>query len=111
MNAHAFPLRADERTVRTFLEIIHERAAHALQIFDRPGELQLVRIHPRSDAVARTRFKIGDVDRMVQAALNAAASGQNVYVETRTIKEAASGTGRGGIDDTGAVFAFVIDSD
>src|SRR3954447_23638401 len=111
MNAHAFPVRADEATVRTFLDIVHQQAAHALQIFDQPGDLQLVCIHPVSGAVVSTRFRIGDVDRMVRAALDAAASGHNGYVETRTIKAAASGTGRGGIDDTGAVFAFVVDSD
>ena len=107
MNAHAVPLKADEATVRTFLEIIHRQAAHALQGLDQPGDLQLVRIHPGSEATVSTRFKIGDVDGMVQAALDAA-SGRNVYIETRTVAEGTKG--RGKTDDTRAVFAFVVDS-
>src|SRR4051794_3936612 len=111
MNAHAFPVRADEATVRTFLDIIHQQAARALEDFDQRGSLQLVCIDPSSGVTAWTRFEIGDVDGMVQAALAAADRGQNVYLEPRTIAEDVPATLRGDRDATCGVFALVVDRD
>src|SRR5215208_1361068 len=111
MNAHVPPIKADEGTVRAFLQIIHERAESALKGADRPGYLQLVAIHPASEGTVANRFRIGDIDGMTQAALTLAERGLNVYVEGRTIAEHASVKGRGEFSDTCAVFGFVVDAD
>src|SRR5689334_1933481 len=95
---------SDAATVRHVLEIIHTQAACALHGAERPGYLQLVVIHPASGSTVATRFRIGDVDGMLQAALVAAETGYNVYIEPRTIAEHAPRKGRGGIEDTRGVF-------
>lgn len=108
MNAHS-PVQADAVTVRSFVQVLHEQAARALAAADRPGLLQLVRVHPAREGAVPSRFAVGDVDGMVEAAIDDAASGHNVYVEARTVEHVASGRGRTG--DTRGVFAFVVDSD
>lgn len=45
MNAHS-PVQADAATVRSFVQVLHVQAARALAGADRPGLLQLVRVHP-----------------------------------------------------------------
>jgi hypothetical protein len=108
VNANA-PGLVDAATVRAHLELVHDHAARALNGADRPGFLQLDRIHPAGGPAVSTRFAVGDVDRMVEAAIDDAGAGFNVYVETRTV---AQGTRkRGGVTDTHAVFGLVVDSD
>ena len=55
-------------------------------------------------------FEIGDVDRMVEAALMAAMAGRHVFVEWRTVRPGNPGE-RGKLAHTAGVFAFVIDRD
>src|SRR5687768_10147894 len=93
----------DARAVRSFISIIHTHAAGALAGAHRPGLLQLVRIHPESETAVTSRFRIGDIDGMAEAALADAAAGHNVYVEGRTVAETTRG--RGGKGDTRGVFA------
>lgn len=109
MNMHSGNLQADPAVVRAFLEIINGQAARALHGAEQPGLLQIVRMHPAGGKPVASRFNLGAVDRMTEAALGDAASGHNVYVEARTV---ANGTkGRGLINDTRGVFAFVVDAD
>jgi putative DNA primase/helicase len=58
-----------------------------------------------------TRYKIGDVDGCVRAAVDYANSRHNVYIEARTIRPETSPGERGDTADTAWVVAFVIDSD
>ena len=108
MNAHS-PVQTDAATVRSFVQAIHRQAARALAGAQRPGMLQLVRVHPARAGAVPSRFAISDVDRMVEAALDDAASGHKVYVEARTVEHGAGGRGR--TEDTRGVFAFVAVSD
>jgi putative DNA primase/helicase len=91
------------------LETIHGVAAVALKGADRPGMLQLVRVHPAGGAAVTRRYPIGDVETMTAHAVMDAEAGFNIYVEGRTVSETASG--RGDASATRGVFAFVIDSD
>lgn len=108
MNARS-PVQANSATLRSFVQVLHGQAARALAGADRPGLLQLVRVHPAREGAVSSRFTIGDVDGMVEAAIEDAASGHNVYVEARTVERGARGRGR--TEDTRGVFAFVVDSD
>lgn len=101
----------DDQTVRAFLEIIHAHAASALDGVSKPGLLQLVQIHPSGPAAPSLRFDIGAVEHMTEAAVRGAKNGYNVYIEARTLAENASRKGRGSLDDTRGLFAFVVDSD
>src|SRR4051812_23553215 len=107
MNATA--ALVDTAEVRAFMELVHAQAARALEGATRPGVLQLVSIHPSGGSAVSTRFAIGQIDRMVEAAIDDAQAGTNVYIETRTT--AHTGTGRGRTADTRGVFAFVVDAD
>jgi hypothetical protein len=111
MNANTPHPHLDPAVVREGLEIIHRHAAAALAGVERPGYLQLVRIHPVDEKVISTPFMLGDVDGMTAQAVADAQAGFNVYLETRTVNEANYGRGRGKAADTRAVFAFVVDSD
>jgi putative DNA primase/helicase len=106
---YASDLQADPAVVRAFFEAIHDQAARALNGANDPGLLQLVRVHPADGSTATSRFTIGDVDQMVEAALGDASAGHNVYVEGRTV--AKNTKGRGLTGDTRGVFAFAVDSD
>jgi len=105
------PIEVDEATVHKFVSLIHEQAARALNGVERPGYLQLTRLHPMDEKPVPTRFQIGDVDGMVQQAIADARAGHNVYVEGRTISEQTPRGKRGGIEHTAFVFALVDDSD
>jgi AAA domain/IclR helix-turn-helix domain len=99
-------------TVREFLYIIVAQAKAALAGIDRPGFLQLSRLHPTSETLVPSRFSIGDVESMINTAIADSDAGHNVYLEGRTIREdAPRGNGRGKLEDTAAVFALVVDSD
>jgi hypothetical protein len=100
--------------VREFLHIIVTQARAALAGVDRPGVLQLTRLHP-TDAQERlvpSRFMINDdVERMVSLAVSDSKSGHNVYLEGRTVREDLRGQGRGTFEDTAWVWGFAVDSD
>jgi RecA-family ATPase len=100
----------DSDTVRDFFEAIHAAAGAACAGIDRPGLLQLIRIHPSGGpAVVSGRFQIGDVEHMVAAAIADAKAGFNSYVEPRTVRQDAPK--RGSAEDTRAVYAVVVDRD
>src|SRR5262249_13404022 len=92
-----------------FDSIIHEHAARAVNGSD-AGVLQLCRISPYNEqAVVPSRFRIGDLELMVKAAIDDAA-GHNVYIEARTVRPELRGKKRGALADTVLVFGRVIDS-
>jgi hypothetical protein len=98
-------------TVREFLQIISDQAKAATANLDRPGVLQISRLHPSAKELVPSRFLIGDVEHMVAAAVSDSEAGHNVYIEGRTVSEDLRGGARGTLADTRAVFAIVIDSD
>jgi len=103
----------DVATVRDFIEIISDHAATAFAEakIEKPGVLQISRLHPDSENLVPSRFKIGDVGHMVACALEDSAAGHNVYVEGRTVGDSVTGNRRGTEEETVGVFAVVIDSD
>jgi hypothetical protein len=101
---------ADLDDVREFLTVLTAQAKAALRGFNSPGVMQLSRLHPASEKLVPTRYRVGDTDRMVRAALSDCEAGHNVYVEGRTVRSDLNG-GRGELEDTVGVFAFVVDSD
>ncbi|MER8666288.1 hypothetical protein NKH45_03585 [Mesorhizobium sp. M1156] len=102
----------DEAEVRRFSKIIHERAESASTGIDRPGHLQLCRLHHLEEAGLRhERFKAGDHELMADVAIAHAGSGHNVWVEGRTVRAGLPAGSRGSKADTVAVFALVIDAD
>jgi hypothetical protein len=101
-------------TIREFVNIVVAQAKAATAGMKHPGFLQLLHVHPaRDNDAAPARFRIDDVEGIVSNAIAAAESGQNVYIEARTIRHDANlkGKQRGELRDTGAVFALVVDSD
>jgi hypothetical protein len=104
------PPTVDEATVRRFVELIHTRAAHAINGAD-TGVLQLVRIHPADESISVSRYRVDDVEHMTQDAIAFSAAGHNVYIEGRTVRADLRGNKRGDLKDTAWVFALVIDSD
>jgi hypothetical protein len=101
--------RSDARAVREFLEAFSDLARKSLNGHPAPGVLQFSRLHPRDKDIAITRYSLGDVDDMVGAAITAAESGQNAFIEGRLVSPNAQK--RGKFEDTACVFALVIDSD
>jgi hypothetical protein len=98
-------------TVREFLQIISDQAKAATAGLERPGLLQMSRLHPASEQLVPSRYVIGDVKHMVEAAVADSEAGHNVYIEGRTVREDLRGNGRGRLEDTRAVFAIIVDSD
>jgi hypothetical protein len=99
-------------TVREFIFNIAAQAKAALNGMEKPGYLQMSRLHPTSEKLVPSRYRLSDVERMIADAVAAASDGHNVYIEGRTIREdTACGNRRGKLEDTAAVFALVIDSD
>jgi hypothetical protein len=97
---------------RKFLELLHTKAAAALVGLRRPGVLHLVSMAPDDKGMSVECFNIGDVDHMLEAALDHARSDRNVYVEGRTIRPGRPGErGRGKLESTIGCFAFVVDHD
>jgi RecA-family ATPase len=101
----------DTADVREFLYTIAAQARAALAAIDKPGLLQLSRLHPSSETIVPSRFVLADVELMVAAAITDCEAGHNVYLEGRTVREGLRGNERGKLSDTVAVFALVIDSD
>jgi DNA-binding transcriptional ArsR family regulator len=98
-------------TVREFLHIITAQAKAALAGIERPGLLQMSRLHPGSELLVPSRFVTDDLEHMIQAAIVDSEAGHNVYLEGRTVREDLRGNGRGKLTDTVAVFALTVDSD
>src|SRR5262245_34305298 len=98
-------------TVREFLHIVVAQAKAALTGMERPGLLQLSRLHPTSETLFPSRSLLYDVEHIVKAAIVDSEAGHNVYLEGRTVREDLRGNGRGKLADTTAVFALVADSD
>ena len=73
------PSMVDEPMIRRFVELIHTRAAHAIN-GGNTGVLQLVRIHPADESISVSRYDIGDVEHMTQDAIAFSAAGHNVYI-------------------------------
>jgi hypothetical protein len=71
----------DETTVHKFLQLLHAHAAAALGEAASRGVLHLCTLAPDEQAMATRAFSIGDVARMVEAALLAAKSGEAGYAE------------------------------
>ena len=67
-------------------------------------------IRPMRDIVP-SRFNIGDAAAMTILAITDARNGHNVYIEGRLVRRGLTGKERGKLNDTFAVFAFVIDGD
>jgi hypothetical protein len=102
----------DEQLVRRWVRQLHDYVRAATAHLSDPGQLQLVARHP-TDPNANTiisRCEIGDVDRMVAAAVSAASQGYNVWIEGRTVKRGTTGRGTKR-DETVWVFGLVIDYD
>jgi hypothetical protein len=98
-------------TVREFMHIIAAQAKTATAGLERPGLLQMSRLHPESEQLVPSRYMIGDVEHMVAAAVSDSEAGHNLYIEGRTVCEDLRGPVRGKLADTIAVFALVVDSD
>lgn len=105
------PVTTDPVAVRAFAERLHSHVAVAFAGFRDPGMMQLVAIHPTSEATLTFPFKIGEVSYMVNEAIRQAESGHNVYVEARTVQSGVRRGKRGGIADTVGVFGLVNDAD
>lgn len=74
--------------------------------------LQLFPINPFDEKVAvPCRFRLDDVDHLVQTALTDAAAGHNVYIEARTVRDDLKGNKRGELEDTVWVLGLVVNSD
>ena len=103
--------QVDEIAVREFIEIITAHVKYVINGADPAGVLQLCRIHPANGSVVPSRFKIDDVERMVQTAIGDAAAGHNVYIESRTVRADLCGNRRGSLEDTAWVWGLVADCD
>src|SRR5262249_5791932 len=74
-------------------------------------------MHPLDDDdddVVVYRYKLDDpnlVGRMTKDAVDASATGHNIYIETRLVRPGLRGNARGTKEDTVAVFALGVDSD
>jgi AAA domain/RepB DNA-primase from phage plasmid/IclR helix-turn-helix domain len=98
-------------TVREFIHIITAQAKAALANTDKPGVLQLTRLHPSSETLVPSRFTLDDTERMIETAISDSENGHNVYIEGRSVRTDLRGNARGALADTVGVFALVIDSD
>jgi hypothetical protein len=67
-------------TVREFLQIISDQARAATASLERPGLLQISRLHPASEQLVPSRYMIGDVEHMLKAAVCDSEAGHNVYI-------------------------------
>ena len=106
-------MKPGTNTVREFMHIIVAQAKAALNGIEKPGLLQMSRLHPIDEKLVPNRYTIDDVERMIGDACSPISrAGHNVYLEGRTIRaDAARGNARGTLADTAAVFALVVDFD
>jgi DNA-binding transcriptional ArsR family regulator len=111
LNPGARTAPVQKSVVREFIHIITAQAKAALAGIERPGLLQISRLHPTSESLVPSRFMLDDVERMIEASIIDSEAGHNVYLEARSVREDLRGNARGTLTDTTAVFALVIDSD
>jgi hypothetical protein len=104
-------IMVDEATVRQHIEIISKHAVELAKSNGRPGVLQLCCLSPHNGKLIPHRFRLDDVEAMVQTAVGAARSELNVYVEARTLRAGLQGNVRGDLADTEFVFGLVVDAD
>jgi DNA-binding MarR family transcriptional regulator len=111
----ATDVREVRESVATIVGQAREATRHLSKDGGDPGILQMVLVHPLSDDVGTIyRYALDDPElgeRMTREAVSASEAGHNVYVEARTVRRGLSGKQRGGLADTVAVFALVVDSD
>ena len=101
----------NRETVREFITATAAHAKTALTGMAKPGYLQMSQLHPTSEKLVPTRYRLDDAERMIADAIAAAQNGHNVYIEGRTVRETVRGNGRGKLEDTAGVFALIVDSD
>jgi hypothetical protein len=58
-------------TVREFMITIAAQAKAALAGMEKPGYLQMSRLHPTSEKLVPSRYKLDDVERMIADAIAA----------------------------------------
>lgn len=98
--------------VRRFLETFTTLVKAATEGMTNPGLLQIGQVHPLDEnSYVPTRYKLGDVERMIKDAIAFSDAGHNVYIESRTVRTGLRVKQRGKIEDTVAVFALVADDD
>jgi hypothetical protein len=98
--------------VRQFLETVAALVKAATEGMTDPGLLQMGRVHPLDEkGYVPTRYKLGDVERMIADAIAFSNDGHNVYIEGRTVRAGLRGKQRGAVEDSVAVFALVADDD
>jgi hypothetical protein len=113
--AHEILMAPDKREIREFVETIAAQARAATKDLSDSGVWQMVLVHPATDSVETIyRYALDDLDlveRMTSDAVSASEAGHNVYIEARTVRRGLGAKQRGGLKDTVAVFALVVDSD
>lgn len=101
----------NEREIFGWFEALHDHVAQvASPLFD-PGKFQLTAVHPITGHAIFPRFAIGDVKGMVDAAVNCARLGYNVWTQGRTIRSDLDPRTSPNLADTVWVFALVVDFD
>jgi hypothetical protein len=114
-SAHEILAAPDKREVREFVMTIVAQARAATKDLSDRGVWQMILVHPNTDGVETIyRYPLDDedlVERMTREAASASEAGHNVYIEGRTVRRGLAGKQRGGLADTVAVFALVVDSD
>jgi putative DNA primase/helicase len=101
----------DAAVVRQHIEIISKHAVELAKSVKRPGVLQLSTLSPHNQKMIPHRFRLDDVEGMVQAAVGAAEAGLNVFIEARTVRAGLVGNARGELADTEFAFGLVVDAD
>jgi len=113
--AHKILAKPDSREVREFITTLAAQAKAATKDLSDSGVWQMILVHPSTEGVgAIYRYALDDpklIERMTSDAVAASESGHNVYIEGRTVRRGLGGKQRGGLNDTVAVFALVVDSD
>jgi hypothetical protein len=110
----ALKLKPDSREVRESITTLAAQAKAATKDVRDPGVWQMILVHPLSENVVIYRYALDDpdlVERMTREAVSASEAGHNVYIEGRTVRRGLGAKQRGGLNDTVAVFALVVDSD
>src|SRR5262249_16310434 len=113
--AHEILAKPDSREGREFITTLAAQAKAATKDLPDPGLWQMILVHPSTEGVgAIYRYALDDpelIERMTREAISASESGHNVYIEGRTVRRGLGAKQRGGLNDTIAVFALVVDSD
>src|SRR5437879_5501388 len=73
--------------VRRFLEAFTTLAKAATEGMADPGLLQMGRVHPLDqNSYVSTRYKLDEVERMIEDAIAGSDAGHNIYIEGRTVR-------------------------